>query len=114
MWRRHCYYSSRHRKVASVSGVCCRAENRRTGAGSEGWGQGQFTRGLEGPGASAKGKGLQGTVIREAEDSPAPTGHSLCQKCPFLADCIFVSKPGDMVVNSDQTSRFWNHFLIYL
>lgn len=76
--------------------------------------QGQFTRGLEGPGASAKDKGLQGTVIRGAEDGPAPTEHSLCRKCPFSSDCIFVPKPGDMVVNSDQTSRFWNHFLIYL
>lgn len=77
-------------------------------------GQGQFTRGLEGLNASAKDKALGGTVTRGAKNSPALMGHTLCRTCPFSSECIFVSEPGDTIVNSDQTSRFWNHVLIYL
>ena len=77
-------------------------------------GQGQFTRGLEGPKSPAKDHALGGAVTGGAKESPALTGHALCRKCPFSSDCMFVSEPGDMVVNSDQTSSFQNHFLIYL
>lgn len=110
MWKRH----GCHRKVTTVSQVFCRAGNRRTEARGEGRGQGQFTRGLQGWKSSAKDKALGGTVIGGAKDSPPLTGHALCRKCPFSSECIFVSEPGDMVINSDQTSRFQNHFLIYL
>ena len=77
--------------------------------------QGQFTGGLEGSRRPpAKDKALAGTVTGQTGDIPAPVGHTLRRKRPFSSNCLFVSEPGDMVVNSDQTSRFQNHSLIYL
>lgn len=91
---------SKHRRVATAPGLCAelRIENRSLGKE-----QAQFTGGLEGSRQPpAKDKASAGTVTEETKDIPGAAGHVLCRKCPFSSNCLLVSEPGDMAVNSAQ------------
>ena len=50
----------------------------------------------------AKDKASASTVTEETKDISGAAGHSLCRKCPFSSNCLLVSEPGDMAVNSAQ------------
>lgn len=91
---------SKHRREATAPGLCAepRIENRSLGKE-----QGQFTGGLEGSRQPpVKDKASASMVTEETKDISGAAGHSLCRKCPFSSNCLLVSEPGDMAMNSAQ------------